>query len=94
MLDFDLAALYGVETRALKQAVRRNRDRFPQDFMFMLTEEETGALVSQSVIPGRGKLGGAVPYAFTDFHRLNCQRAVKRQGQAKLNVDQPLQFKN
>ena len=66
ILDFDLAALYGVETRALKQAVRRNRDRFPADFLFVLTTDETGALVSQSVIPGRGKFGGAAPYAFTE----------------------------
>jgi hypothetical protein len=66
MLDFDLAELYGVETRALKQAVRRNLDRFPEDFMFELSEAEAGDLVSQNVIPGRGKLGGALPYAFTE----------------------------
>ena len=40
MLDFDLAELYGIETRTLKQAVRRNIERFPEDFMFMLTKEE------------------------------------------------------
>ncbi len=66
ILDFDLAALYGVETRVLKQAVRRNRDRFPGDFLFVLTTDETGALVSQSVIPRRSKFGGAAPYAFTE----------------------------
>jgi hypothetical protein len=66
LLDYDLASLYGVETRALKQAVRRNRERFPEDFMFTLSREETDALVSQSVIPGLGKLGGAAPYAFTE----------------------------
>ncbi len=66
MLDYDLAALYGVETRALKQAVRRNLNRFPVDFMFELTGDEVAAMVSQSVIPGLGKLGGAVPMAFTE----------------------------
>jgi hypothetical protein len=66
MLDYDLAALYGVETRALKQAVRRNLDRFPADFMFELADNEVGALVSQNVIPGRGQLGGARPMAFTE----------------------------
>jgi hypothetical protein len=66
ILDFDLAALYGVETRVLKQAVRRNHGRFPEDFLFVLTTDETGVLVSQSVIPGRGKFGGAAPYAFTE----------------------------
>src|SRR6266700_626861 len=62
MLDFDLAQLYGVETRALKQAGRRNLDRFPADFMFELTVAEIKNLVSQTVIPTRGKLGGATPW--------------------------------
>lgn len=66
ILDFDLAALYKVETRALKQAVRRNSERFPPDFMFTLTHDETHFLVSQNVIPGLGKLGGALPMAFTE----------------------------
>jgi hypothetical protein len=66
ILDFDLAELYEVETRALKQAVRRNRDRFPDDFLFELTDMEMDALVSQSVIPSRKKFGGAAPYAFTE----------------------------
>jgi hypothetical protein len=66
MLDYDLAGLYGVETRALKQAVRRNPGRFPKDFMFELTDEEVDFLVSQNVIPGRGKFGGAAPMAFTE----------------------------
>ena len=66
ILDFDLAQLYGVETRALKQAVRRNRERFPADFMFDLEPDEVASLVSQSVIPKIQKLGGAVPFAFTE----------------------------
>lgn len=66
MLDRDLAILYGVETRALKQAVKRNLARFPPDFMFELTEDEISALVSQFVIPSRKHLGGAKPLAFTE----------------------------
>jgi hypothetical protein len=66
MLDFHLAELYAVETRALKQAVRRNSDRFPSDFMFELTTLEIEGLVSHNVILGRGKLGGAIPMAFTE----------------------------
>lgn len=66
MLDFHMAELYAVETRALKQAVRRNPGRFPADFMFELTAEEARMLVSQNVIPGLGKLGGASPMAFTE----------------------------
>ncbi len=66
MLDRDLAELYAVENRALKQAVKRNLARFLPDFMFELTEEEVDALVSQSVIPSRKQLGGAKPFAFTE----------------------------
>ena len=66
LLDYDLASLYGVETRALKQAVKRNLDRFPADFMFELSAVEIEEAVSQNVIPRRDKLGGAVPMAFTE----------------------------
>lgn len=66
MLDFHLAGLYGVETRVLKQAVKRNIIRFPDDFMFELTDEEMEGLVSQIVIPSRKVFGGARPFAFTE----------------------------
>ena len=66
MLDFHLAELYEIETRTLKQAVRRNNNRFPADFMFELNENEIEHLVSQSVIPSKSKLGGAKPFAFTE----------------------------
>lgn len=66
MLDFHLADLYEIETRTLKQAVRRNSDRFPDDFMFELNESEIQYLVSQFVIPSKSKLGGAKPFAFTE----------------------------
>ena len=83
MLDYDLAVLYGVETRALKQAVRRNPDRFPRDFMFELSEQEIDRVVSQFVTPDRRKFGGAKPMAFTEqgiamlSSVLNSERAVK-----------------
>ena len=54
MLDFDLALLYNVQTRALKQAVRRNMESFPEDFMFELQPLEIDYLVSQNVIPSKG----------------------------------------
>ena len=68
LLDADLAALYEVETRVLVQAVKRNLERFPEDFMFQLGPEEVDSLRSQSVIsknPGRGGRRYA-PYAFTE----------------------------
>ena len=67
LLDFDLALLYAVETRVLKQAVRRNLKRFPADFMFELTREEYNSLRSQTVIlEGKGKHSKYVPFAFTE----------------------------
>jgi hypothetical protein len=66
MLDKDLTELYGVETRMLKQAVRRNRKRFPDDFMFELTRDETRSLRSQNVILERGKYSKYPPFAFTE----------------------------
>ena len=67
MLDADLAALYGVPTGRLNEAVRRNRARFPGDFMFQLTQEEAN-LISQIAISSSGRYGGRrkLPYAFTE----------------------------
>lgn len=70
MLDFDLAELYQVETRALKQAVRRNIERFPEDFLFRLTKEEANRLitigVSQNVISPDYNIGSSDMFAFTE----------------------------
>ena len=66
MLDVDLARLYGVTTGNLNKAVKRNQARFPEDFMFQLTEKETESLIFQS---GRSKGRGGRrhrPYAFTE----------------------------
>ena len=65
MLDSDLAALYEVETRALNQAVKRNINRFPVDFMFQLTKEEYQNLISQNVTSNWGGVR-KLPYAFTE----------------------------
>ena len=66
LLDRDLAELYGVETKVLKQAVRRNIKRFPSDFMFELTKEENLSLRSQNVTLKRGRHSKYLPFAFTD----------------------------
>ena len=67
MLDYDLADLYGVPTKGLKQAVRRNIDRFPFDFMFELREQESANLRSQIVTSSLSRWGGRRyrPMAFT-----------------------------
>lgn len=66
MLSTHLAALYGVEPRALVQAVKRNRERFPSDFMFQLSPKEFANLKSQIVISSWGGSRRAAPYAFTE----------------------------
>ena len=83
MLSMHLAELYGVETRALNQAVKRNIHRFPEDFMFQINESETKQLVSQNVIPHKKFFGGSLPYAFTEqgvamlSSILNSEQAIK-----------------
>ena len=86
MLDSDLADLYGVQVRILNQAVRRNRDRFPGDFMFRLMKDEDSSLRSQFVTlekTGRGKHRKYLPHAFTEqgvamlSSVLNSRRAVQ-----------------
>lgn len=68
MLDRDLAAMYGVETRALNQSVKRNAERFPNDFMFQLTDEEVENWKSQIVMSNSVKMGmRRNPYAFTEL---------------------------
>ncbi|MEI6177772.1 MAG: ORF6N domain-containing protein [Verrucomicrobiota bacterium] len=66
ILDSDLARLYGVETKALNQAVQRNQDRFPSDFMFQLSQDEMESLRSQFVTLKQGQHRKYPPYAFTE----------------------------
>jgi hypothetical protein len=85
ILDSDLADLYGVEVKVLNQAVKRNTERFPEDFMFQLTVEEEESLRSQIVTlkTGRGQHRKYLPYAFTEqgvamlSSVLNSPRAVQ-----------------
>jgi hypothetical protein len=79
MLDRDLAELYGIETRALKQAVKRNLKRFPSDFMFEATDEDIDFMVSQSVIPSKQYLGGAKPFIFTEQGVANLSSVLTNQ---------------
>jgi len=78
MLDFHLAELYGVETRALVQAVKRNIKRFPPRYMFQLIDEELKIWKSQIVISNRERMGlRKLPYAFTE-HGITMLSAVLR----------------
>lgn len=82
ILDRDIAKLYEVKPIALRQQVKRNIDRFPEDFMIQLSKKEAEILVSQNVIPSKRSLGGYLPYAFTEqgvamlSSVLNSKRAI------------------
>lgn len=86
ILDFDLASLYGVETRALKQAVKRNIARFPDDFMFELSPEEIDFVVSQNVIPSKRYLGGAIPFAFSEQGVAMLSSVLKSSRAIQVNI--------
>jgi CHASE2 domain-containing sensor protein len=95
ILGGDLAALYGVPTKALVQAVNRNLDRFPSDFAFRLTEQEVRVLrsqivtldESQSVSHGRGKHVKYAPYAFTEQGVAMLSSVLKSNQAVRVNVE-------
>ena len=95
MLDAELAKLYCVELRALNQAVKRNAERFPADFMFQLTPEEVAALRSQIVIlesglaqtRGRGKYAKYLPYAFTEQGVAMLSSVLRSRRAVRVNVE-------
>jgi hypothetical protein len=94
MLDEDLANLYGVEVKALNQAVKRNLERFPADFMFQLTKKETEILRSQSVTSSSWGGRRTFPYAFTEqgvamlsqYVRVSQRLDVRRAAAASRNI--------
>ncbi len=84
LFDFDLAELYEVETRVLNQAVKRNIDIFPSDFMFQLTESEWGRMSSQIVMTSPNKRPkSALPFAFTE-HGVTMLANVLKSKKARL----------
>ena len=89
MLDHDLAGLYGVSTKALKQAVRRNIDRFPSDFMFELTHLESANLRSQFVTSSSPQWGGAryKPMAFTEQGVAMLSSVLRSKRAVQVNIE-------
>lgn len=88
ILDVDLATLYGVEVRALNQAVARNRERFPPDFILQLTERETAALRSQSVISKTGRGGRRTQfYAFTEQGVAMLSSVLRSEQAVRVNIE-------
>jgi len=89
MLDSDLAALYGVDVKTLNQAVKRNRERFPEDFMFQLTRDEAGSLRSQIVTldTGRGRHRKYLPKAFTEEGVAMLSSVLRSQRAVRVNIE-------
>ena len=87
MLDTALAELYGVETRLLVQAVKRNGGRFPRDFMFQLTKEEFDDLKSQDVMSSAWGGRRARPYAFTELGVAMLSSVLRSQRAVEVNIE-------
>ncbi len=85
MLDKDLAELYGVETRALNQAVLRNKERFPEDFMFQINRKEYEILISQFVTSSWGGTR-KLPYAFTEQGVAMLSSVLRSEQAIKVNI--------
>lgn len=85
MIDSDLAALYEVETKILNQAVKRNIERFPEDFMFQLSKEEYGILKSQNVTSSWGGRR-TLPYAFSEQGIAMLSSVLKSQRAVQVNI--------
>ncbi len=86
MLDKDLADMYGVKPIRLREQVKRNQQRFPEHFMFQLTEQESDAMVSQNAIPSRQHLGGALPYVFSEHGILMLANVIKSQQAIAMSI--------
>jgi hypothetical protein len=89
ILGTDLARIYGVETRVLNQAVKRNRERFPEDFTFQLTREEAAAIArsrSQSVILKRGENVKYLPYVFTEHGAIMAANVLNSPHAVRMSV--------
>ena len=86
MLDRDLATLYGVMAIRLREQVKRNRERFPENFMFQLSEKEVEDMVSQNAIPSKQHLGGYLPYAFTEHGVLMLANVLKSEQAITMSI--------
>lgn len=86
MLDRDLAELFGAKPIRLREQVKRNRERFPENFTFVLTESEVEIMVSQNAIPSKQALGGALPHAFTEHGILMLSNVIKNPKAVQISI--------
>jgi hypothetical protein len=86
MLDRDLADLYEVKPIRLREQVKRNQDKFPEHFMFRLTEQEAELLVSQNAIPSKKHLGGSFPLVFTEHGVLQLANVLNSPKATQMSI--------
>ncbi|MCX6285273.1 MAG: ORF6N domain-containing protein, partial [Bacteroidetes bacterium] len=86
MIDKDLAELYDVKAFRLREQVKRNIDRFPENFMFRLTEKEAENMVSQNAIPSKQHMGGHLPYVFTEYGVLMLANVLRSDRAIKMSI--------
>ncbi len=86
MMDKDLAELYAVKAIRLREQVKRNQIRFPENFMFQLNEQEVEDMVSQNAIPSKQSLGGSLPYVFTEHGVLMLSNVLKSERAVKMSI--------
>nr|WP_297914979.1 ORF6N domain-containing protein [uncultured Allomuricauda sp.] len=86
MLDRDLAELYDVKNIRLREQVKRNIQKFPEHFMFRLTEAETDLMVSQNAIPSKKHLGGSLPYVFTEHGILQLANVLTGERATQMSI--------
>jgi phage regulator Rha-like protein len=86
MLDRDLAILFDVKAYRLREQVKRNKMRFPENFMFQLTENEVDVMVSQNAIPSKQYLGGHLPCVFTEHGVLQLSNVLKSERANQISI--------
>ena len=86
MLDRDLAKLYGIKPIRLREQVKRNLQKFPENFIFQLTENEIDLMVSQNAIPSSQYLGGHLPYVFTEYGALPLANVIKSDRATQVSI--------
>jgi hypothetical protein len=86
MIDRDLAELFNVDPRPLRQQVSRNKSKFPEHFMFRLSEIEVDMLIAEEAIPSKQYLGGSLPYAFTEHGVLQLSNVLKSERATQMSI--------
>ena len=86
MIDKDLSELFEVESKALRQQIKRNLDKFPEHFMFRLTELEVEMMIAEKAILSKQVLGGSLPYVFTEHGVLQLANVLKSKRATEMSI--------